>query len=47
MREGLIFVKDAESYSDSPAWEIEFTDPEPDDKSYAEDGFGIGREGGR
>jgi NADH-quinone oxidoreductase subunit J len=47
MREGLIFVKDAESYSDNPAWELEFTEPEPDDKSYAEDGFGIGREGGR
>jgi NADH-quinone oxidoreductase subunit J len=47
MREGLMFVKDAESYSDHPAWELEFTEPAADDKAYADDGFGIGREGKR
>lgn len=47
MRAGLIFVKDAVSYSDRPAWELEFAEPAPDENSYAGDGFGIGREGNR
>jgi NADH-quinone oxidoreductase subunit J len=47
MRGGIIVVKDAESYSDRPAWELEFGEPAPDEHSYAEDGFGIGREGRR
>lgn len=45
MRDGLIFVKDAVSYSDRPAWELEFTEPVAEETSYADDGFGIGREG--
>ncbi len=47
MRGGIIHVNDAESYSDHPAWELEFTEPVADEKSYAADGFGIGREGNR
>jgi NADH-quinone oxidoreductase subunit J len=45
MREGLVFVKDAESYTDYPAWELEFGEPAAASKSYADDGFGIGKEG--
>jgi len=47
MRGGIIVVTDAESYSDIPAWELEFAEPDVDQKTYAEDGFGIGREGDR
>jgi len=47
MRGGLIVVKDAESYSDHPAWELEFAESTADETAYAEDGFGVGREGRR
>jgi NADH-quinone oxidoreductase subunit J len=47
MRDGIIVVKDAESYSDHPAWELEFAEPVAGASSYADDGFGIGRERNR
>ncbi len=49
MRGGIIVVTDAESYSDRPAWELEFSEPSADssDTSYADDGFGVGKERNR
>ena len=47
MRGGVVMVRDADAYTDTPAWELEFQQPRGREVSYAEDGQGVGEEGDR